>query len=120
MTHAIQILTAALKDARASIFYSQLAAIEAVRSIFKNGKTIKSIRHKTSKAPLIPRQAAPERYWTPTSKGGQENQPYITSKGALQQTVHKITKKKNIKTNSVDDQDYSQKDYIQQKHSTID
>ena len=95
MAHAIQLLTAALKDVPASICDSQLAAIEAVREIFKNGKTIKSIPHKTSKAPLIPRQAAPERYQTPTSKGGQENQPAITSKGALQQTVHTNTKKHN-------------------------
>ena len=73
MAHAIQFLTAALKDVPASICDSQLASIEALREIFTNGKKIKSIPHKTSKVPLIPRQAAPERYWTPTSKGGQEN-----------------------------------------------
>ena len=84
----------ALKDAPAGIFESQLAAIEAVRTIFKNEKIIKSIPQKTSKTPLIPRKALPEQYRTPTSKGGQENQPTITSKGALQQTVHKITKNK--------------------------
>ena len=94
MAHAIQFLTAALKDVPASIYDSQLAEIEAVRAIFTNGKTIKSIPHKTSQVPLIPRQAAPERYRTPTSKGGQENQPAITSKGALQKTVHTIKKNK--------------------------
>ena len=73
MSHAIQFLTAALKDVPASICDSQLAAIEAVRALFTNGKTIKSIPHKISKAPLISRQEAPERYRTPTSKGGQEN-----------------------------------------------
>ena len=38
MTHAIQLLTAALKDVPASICNSQLAAIDAVRAIFINGK----------------------------------------------------------------------------------
>ena len=37
MTHAIQFLTAALKDVPASICKSQLAAIDAVRAIFTNG-----------------------------------------------------------------------------------
>ena len=83
MTHAIQFLTPALKDVPPSICDSQLAAIEAVRAIFKNGKKIKSTPYKTSQAPLIPRQAAPERYRTPTSKGGQENQPAMTSKGEI-------------------------------------
>ena len=96
MLHAIQLLTAALKDVPASICDSQLAAIESVRAIFTNGETIKSVQDKTSRAPLIPRKTAPERYRTPTSKGDQDNQPAITSKGALQQTVHKITKNKNI------------------------
>ena len=75
-----------------------------MREIFTNGKIIKSITNKTSKAPLIPRQAAPEQYRTPTSKGGQENQPALTSKGTIQQTLHTITKNKNITINSVDDQ----------------
>ena len=60
MTHAIQILTSELKYVPASICNSQLAAIDAVRAIFKNGK-IKTIQNKTTKAPLIQRQAAPER-----------------------------------------------------------
>ena len=40
MTHAIYILTAAIKDMTTSICDSQLAAIEAVRAIFINGRTI--------------------------------------------------------------------------------
>ena len=104
MSHAIQFLTAARKDIPASICNSQLAAIQAVRDIFTNGKTIKSVQNKTSKSPLIPRQAVPEHYWIPTSKGGQENKLTITSKGALQKTLHTITKKNNITINSVDDQ----------------
>ena len=58
--HAIQFLAAALKDVPSSICDSKLAAIEAVREIFTNGKTTKSIPHKTSKSHLIPRQAAQE------------------------------------------------------------
>ena len=42
MTHAIQFLTAAQKDVPASICNSQLAAIDAVRTIFSNGTIIKS------------------------------------------------------------------------------
>ena len=105
MTHAIHFLTAALKDVPTGICDSQLAAIEAVRAIFTNGKTVKSTPHKTSQAPLITRQSDPARYRTPTSKGGQENQPAKNSKGEIQQTVHTITKKKNITINSADDQE---------------
>ena len=104
MKHAILFLTAAFKDVPTSICDSQLAAIEAVRAIFTNGKTIKSIPHKKLKAPLIPRQAVPEQYRSHTSKGGQETQPSMTSKGAIQQTLHTITKK-NITMNSADDQE---------------
>ena len=60
MTHAIQFLTAALKDVPVSICNSQLATIDAVRSIFTNRKTIKPIQNKTTRAPFIPRQTAPE------------------------------------------------------------
>ena len=105
MTHTIQFLTAALKDVPTSICDSQLAAIESVREIFTKGITIKSTPHKTSQAPLIPRQAAPAQYQTPTSKGGQENQLVKTSKGVIQQTVNTITKK-NITINSTDDQEH--------------
>ena len=73
MKHVIQLLTTALKDVPTSIHDSQLSAIEAAREIFTNGKTIKPTPHKTSKATLIPRQVAPARYQTPTSKGDQEN-----------------------------------------------
>ena len=46
MTHALHFLTAELKDVPASICASQLAAIEDVRPIFTNGRTIKSRSHK--------------------------------------------------------------------------
>ena len=52
MTHAIQFLTAALKDVPESICNSQLAAIDAVREIFSNG-TIKPIHNETARAPLM-------------------------------------------------------------------
>ena len=68
MTHAIQFLTAELKDVLASICNSQLAAIDAVRAIFSNG-TIKTTQNKISRAPLMEKQANPERYQVPTSKG---------------------------------------------------
>ena len=71
MTHAIQFLTAALKDVPARICNSQLAAIDAVRTIFSNG-TIKSSQNKISQAPIIKNQAKPEKYRLPTSKGDQE------------------------------------------------
>ena len=60
MKHAIQFLTEELKDVPASICNSQLAAIDAVKSIFSDG-TIKPIHNKTSRAPLMKRQAEPER-----------------------------------------------------------
>ena len=103
MKHAIQFLTAALKDVPASICDSQLAAIDAVRVIFTNG-TIKPIHNKTTRAPLIKRQAEPEIYRVPTSKGDQENQPATTCKGALKQTVHIFPKNKDITINTVDHQ----------------
>ena len=58
MTHAIQFLTGALKDVPESIFNSQLAAIDAVRTIFSNG-TIKSSQNKISQAPPMKNQAKP-------------------------------------------------------------
>ena len=56
-------------------------------------------------APLIPRQEAPARYPTPTSKGDQENHTAITSKGTVQQKVLTIPKKTQVTTNSADDQE---------------
>ena len=70
MTHDIQFLTAALKDGPARICNSQLAAIDAVRTIFSNG-TIKSSQNKISQAPLMKNPAKPEKYRLPTSKGDQ-------------------------------------------------
>ena len=104
MTHAIQFLTAELKDVLASICNSQLSAIDAVRAIFTNW-TIKSIQTKTTRAPLMQRQAAPERYQVPASKVDQENQPATTSKGEMKQTVHTFPKNKNITINTMDDQE---------------
>ena len=104
MTHAIQFLTAALKDVPARICNPQLAAIDSVRAIFSNG-TIKPIQNKTSRAPLMKKQANPERYRVPTSKGDRENKPATTSKGALRETVHTVPKIKNITINTVDDQE---------------
>ena len=92
MTHAIQFLSAALKDVPTRICHSQLASIEAVQTIFENWQTIESIPPKKPVSPLIPRQEAPTRYPTPTSKGGQENHTAITSKGAVQQKILTIPK----------------------------
>ena len=95
MTHTIHFLSAALKDVPTSICDSQLAAIESVRTIFTNWQTLESLRtKKPTVLPLIPTQAvAPVRYLTPTSKGGQENQMAVTSKGVVQQKVLTIPKK---------------------------
>ena len=87
MTHDIQFLTAALKYVPASIFNSQLAAIDAVITIFSNG-TIKSSQNKISQAPLMKNQAKPEKYRLPTYKGDQVEKPATISKGVLKSTFH--------------------------------
>ena len=87
MTHAIQFLTAALKDVPASICNSQLADFDAVRKIFSNG-TIKSSQNKISQAPLMKNQEKPEKYRLPNSKGDQVEKPATISKGVLKATVH--------------------------------
>ena len=94
MTRAIPFLSMALKDIPTRIYDSKLAAIEAVRTIFENCRTLEYLPPKKPKVlPLIPRQVvAPVRYPTPTSKGGQENQMAITSKGIVQQKVLTIKK----------------------------
>ena len=51
MAHALQFLTDTLKDVPASICDSQLAAIESVRAIFTNGKTINPSKIKHQKHP---------------------------------------------------------------------
>ena len=87
MTHAVNFLSTALKDVPTIICNSQLGAIEAVRTIFVNRRTLESLPPKNHtvlphSTPLIPRQAVvPVRYPTPTSKGDQENQTAIISKG---------------------------------------
>ena len=104
MTHAFQFLTAALKDVPASICTSQLAALDAVRTIFSNG-TIKSSQNKISQAPLMKNQAKPEKYRPPTSKGDQVKKPATISKGELKETVHTRPNIKNVTINKVDDQE---------------
>ena len=101
MAHAIQFLTAALKDVPASICNSQLAAIDAVRTIFSNG-IIKSNQIQKSQSPLKKYEARPEKYRLPTSKGDQVEKPAIISKGVLKGTVHT---KKIVTINKVDDQE---------------
>ena len=86
MTHAIQFLTSELKYVPANICNSQLAAIDAVRTIFSNG-IIKSSQNKISQAPLMKNQANPEKYQLPTSKDDQVEKPAAISKGVLKATV---------------------------------
>ena len=99
MAHAIHFLSVALKDVTASIWDSQLAAIEAVQTIFANWQTVESLPPEEHKVlphptPVIPIQAAtPVRYPTPTSKGGQEKKRATTSKGVIQQKLLTIKKK---------------------------
>ena len=68
MTHAIQLLTAALKDVPSRTYNSQVVAIDAVREIFSNG-TIKPSQNKTSQAPLMEKQGKPEKCQLPNFKG---------------------------------------------------
>ena len=88
---------------------SQLAAIEDVRIIFANWRTLESLPpknhtvlpHSTS---LIPRQAvALVRYPKPTSKGSKEKQTAITSKGVVQQKLLTVPKNTQVAINSKDD-----------------
>ena len=107
ITHAILLLSASLKDVPTRICDSQLAEIEAVRKIFVNWRTLKYLPpQKPTVLPLIPRQAVvPVRYPKPTSKGGQENNTAITSKGVVQQQVITIPKIKQVTINSKGDQE---------------
>ena len=78
LKHTIQLLSAALKYLPSSICDSQFSEIEAVRTIFTNWRTVKSLppewyRVLPHPTPVLPRHvSAPVRYPTPTSKGGQE------------------------------------------------
>ena len=105
MTHAIQFLTTALKDVPASIFNSQLAAVDAVRTIFSN-ETINSNQSQISQSPLKKYQARPEKYRLPNSKGDQVEKPAIISKGVLKATVHTKQNIKKVTINKVDDQEH--------------
>ena len=51
------------------------------------------------------KQAKPEKYRFPTSKGDRVNKPATTSKGVLRETFHTVPKIKNTKINTVDDQE---------------
>ena len=90
MTHAIHFLSAALKDFPTIICDSQLAAIEAVWTIFANWRTVESLPPESPKVlphptPVIPLQASVMlRYPAPTSKDGQGRERVITSKGVSQ------------------------------------
>ena len=111
MTHAIHFLYAALKDVPTSTCDLKLAAIEAVRTIFANWRTLEYLPPKnptvlTQSTPIIPRQAvAPVSYPTLTSKVGQEQHTAITSKGSVQQKVITILKNTQVTINSKGDQE---------------
>ena len=110
ITHAIHFLSAALKDVPTSICDSQLAAIEAVRTIFANWLTVESLPPESPKVlthpkPVVPLQtSSPLRYPVPTSKGGQSRDRVTTSKGASQQQPLTISKNTIIAANSKGDQ----------------
>ena len=87
-------MTAALKDVPASICNSQLADIDAVRTIFSNG-TIKSNQSQISQSPLKKYEERPEEYRLTTSKGDQVEKPATISKGVLKATVHTKQNKKS-------------------------
>ena len=107
MSHAIQFLSAALKYVPNSICNSQLAAIEAVRTIFANWQKIESLPPISPKVvppppkPIVPiRESAPIRYPAPTSKGEQGRDRVTTSKGASKQQTLIISKKSQVAANS--------------------
>ena len=107
MTHAIHFLSATLKNVPTSICDSQLSAIEAVRTILANWRTLESLPPQDPTVlPLTPRQAlVPVMYPTSNSKGGQEKQTAITSKGVVQQQLLTIPKTKQVTINSKGDQE---------------
>ena len=93
-----------MKNVPASIFNSQLAAIDAVITIFSDG-TIKSSQNKISQAPLMKNQANQENNRLPTSKGDQVEKPATISKGVLEEIVHTRPNIKNVTIKKVDDQE---------------
>ena len=63
MTHTTNLLSSAIKDDPARICDSQLAAIEAVRTIFSNWQIVKSLPPESPKVlphptPVVPMQAS--------------------------------------------------------------
>ena len=111
MTHAIHFLSTALKDVSNSICDSQLAAIEAARSIFSNWRIVEALppASTTAVAPTksiapVPKPA-PLRYPAPTYEGDQGRDRVTTSKGDLQQQTPVIYKKSQVAVNCKGDQE---------------
>ena len=106
MTHTIHFLSGALKDIPTSIGDSQLAAIEAVRAIFENWKTVESLPPEAKivlphPTPVIPRQAAaPVWYSPPASKVGQEKKDGHKFQGCSTTKVTHYSKKNQVAINS--------------------
>ena len=98
MNNVINFLSTALKDVPTIICNSQLATVEAVRTIFVNWQTVESLLPASSKLlqhpkPVLPLQtSALLRYPAPTSKGGQGRDRVTTYKGASQQQTLTISK----------------------------
>ena len=109
--HAIHLFSAALKDVPTIICNSQLSAIEALQEIFEKWRTVESLPPEAKKVlphptPVIPSQvAAPVRYPTPTSKGGQEKKTAIFSKGVIQKQLLTIPKNSQVAINFKGDQE---------------
>ena len=110
-THTIQLLSEALKDVPTSICDSQIAAIEAVRTIFANWRTVEYLPPEATKVlpyptPVVPLEtSAPLRYPPTTSNDGQGKERVSTSKGVSQQQPLKISKNTQIAVNSKNDQE---------------
>ena len=92
MTHTIHFLSAALKYVPTSLCNYQLAAIEAVRAIFSNCRTVESsptvppTAVPKSPKPILPLpEPPPIRYHVPTSKGDHGQDKVTTSRVAFKQ-----------------------------------
>ena len=111
MTNTIHLFLAALKEVPNSICDSQLTAIEAVRTIFENWRTVESLPPASPKVvppskPIVTiKDSSPIRYPAPTSKGDQGRDRVTTSKCESQQQPIVITKKTQVAANSKGDQE---------------
>ena len=90
MAHAIHLLSAALKYVPVSLYNSQLASIESVRTIFAKWKTIEAYPTVCpTTVPYPPKSAVPllkpppVQYPAPTSEGAHGKDRAVTSKGVL-------------------------------------